>query len=102
MKLKISKPNGHIGSYEIERLYDWLLTDEKERKEAVLNWTSGLARFIGYIIEKYYEQTKNPKGYPKYKDTFSTEPFMCSDCLQQREKWLKTAEDLKRKTKRRS
>lgn len=36
--------NGHISSYEIETLFDWLLTEEKERKEAVFTWTSGLAR----------------------------------------------------------
>jgi len=45
-----------------------------------LNWTSGLARYFGYIIENFYSQ-KNVEGlkkYPKYEDTFSTEPFMQS------------------------
>ena len=35
--MKFRKPNGHIGSYEIEKLFDWLLTDEKERKVAEQN-----------------------------------------------------------------
>lgn len=89
MDTKIKKPNGHISSYEIERLYDWLLTNEGKRKPAVLNWTSGLARYIGYIIEKYYKQVENPKGYPKYKETFSTSPFMCLNCLKERKEWQK-------------
>lgn len=74
--------NGHIGSYEIERLFDWLLTKESKRKPAVLNWTSGLARQIGYITEKYYRQIKRP-DYPKYNEIFSTKPFMCSNCLKE-------------------
>jgi len=75
--------NGHIGSYEVERLFDWLLTEETKRKPAVLNWTSGLARQTGYIIEKYYRQTKKP-DYPKYDEIFSTKPFMCLNCLKER------------------
>jgi len=71
--------NGHISSYEIERLFDWLLTPEDIRKQAVLNWTSGLARQLGYIIEKYYTQKKKP-DYPKYDEVFSTKPFMCEHC----------------------
>jgi len=81
--MKFQKPNGHIGSYEIERLYDWLLTSEKERKESVLNWTSGLARNIGLIIEQYYKQIKNPNDHPKYKKNYSTHPFMCLNCLKE-------------------
>lgn len=83
-KIAYRKPNGHIGSYEIEQLYDWLLTPENKRKEAVLNWTSGLARFLGYIIERFYDQKnlKDLKKYPKYKNTFSTKPFMCSKCFE--------------------
>jgi len=80
MAVKINKSNGHISSYEIELLYDWLLTDEKERKEAVFQWTSGLARQIGHIIEANYKQIKRP-DYPKYKQSFSTRPFMCLRCL---------------------
>jgi len=64
----------------METLFDWLLEDKKSRKEAVFTWTSGLARQIGYIIERYYKQTKRP-DYPKYSETFSTKPFMCSSCL---------------------
>lgn len=73
--------NGHISSYEIETLFDWLLTDEKERKQAVFTWTSGLARQIGYVIEKHYKQINKP-DYPKYRKIFSTRPFMCSGCLE--------------------
>jgi len=83
MNLKIKKPNGHIGSYEIEKFYDWLLTDKKERKSAVFNWTSGLVRHLGYIIERYYKQVEKPKDYPKYKETFNSSPFMCSNCLKE-------------------
>lgn len=83
MNLKIKKPNGHIDSYEIERFYDWLLEDEKEKKPAVLNWTSGLARCLGYIIERYYRQIEKPKDSLKYKETFSSNPFMCSNCLKE-------------------
>lgn len=79
MKKQAKLMNGHISSYEIETLFDWLLTKEKERKPAVFNWTSGLARQIGYVIEKYYKQTCKP-DYPKYKEIFSTKPFMCTDC----------------------
>ena len=86
-KLNFRKPNGHISSYEIMTLYDWLLTDKKERKEAVFAWTSGLARYIGYIIEKYYKQVKNPRDYPKYKETFSTDPFMCLNCLKEQKEF---------------
>lgn len=75
--------NGHISSYEIRQLFDWLLTEENKRKAAVFTWTSGLARQIGYIIEKYYKQTKKP-GYPKYNEVFSTKPFMCLNCLKER------------------
>lgn len=84
-KIKYRKPNGHISSYEIEKFYDWLLTPENERKEAVLNWTSGLVRFLGYIIERFYNQKnlEDFKKYPKYKDTFSTKPFMCSRCFEE-------------------
>lgn len=74
--------NGHIGSYEIVELFDWLLTPEKDRKAAVFTWTSGLARQIGYIIENYYKQKTKP-DYPKYKDIFLTDPFMCLDCLKE-------------------
>jgi len=86
MNPKIKRLNGHISSYEIERFYDWLLTDKKERKPAVLNWTSGLVRCLGYIIERYYKQTEKPKNYPKYKDTFGSSPFMCSNCLKEQKK----------------
>lgn len=75
--------NGHISSYEIQQLFDWLLTEEDKRKAAVFTWTSGLARQIGYIIEKYYKQTKKP-GYPKYDEIFTTKPFMCFNCLKKR------------------
>lgn len=78
------KMNGHIGSYELETLFNWLLEDEKERKEAVLSWTSGLARQFGYIIERYYQQVKKP-DYPKYKEIFSTKPFICLNCLKEYE-----------------
>lgn len=86
--------NGHISSYEIQKLYDWLLTDEKDRKEAVFEWTSGLARHIGYIIENYYKQVKKPTDWPKYKKTYSTPPFMCWNCakeLYELKKAIKTA-----------
>lgn len=75
--------NGHISSYEIRQLFDWLLTEEGKRKAAVFTWTSGLARQIGYIIEKYYKQTEKP-GYPKYNEVFSTKPFICLSCLKDR------------------
>ncbi|MBM4402250.1 MAG: hypothetical protein FJ044_03335 [Candidatus Cloacimonetes bacterium] len=78
--MKNRKPNGHISSREIEQLFDWLLTEEEKRKPAVLTWTSGLTRQIGYIIERYYKQRRKP-DYPKYKEIFSTKPFMCSNCL---------------------
>jgi len=81
MKRQTKLINGHISSYEIEKFFDWLITNEKERKPAVLNWTSGLARQIGYLIEKYYKQIKKP-DYPKYKEIFSTRPFMCRKCLE--------------------
>ena len=97
--MKYRKPNGYIGSYEMERLYDWLLTSEKERKQAVFYWTSGLVRHIGYIIEKYYKQIKDPKDYPKYKEVYSTGPFMCLNCLKEQKKILK---NFKRIPKRRN
>ena len=75
MKKNVKVLNGHVSCYEIETLFDWLLTVENERKPAVLNWTSGLVRQIGYVIERYYKQIKKP-DYPKYKDIFSTKPFM--------------------------
>lgn len=75
--------NGHISSYEIRQLFDWLLTEEGKRKAAVFTWTSGLARQIGYIVENYYRQTKRP-DYPKYNEIFSTKPFMCFNCLKDR------------------
>lgn len=93
--MKYRKPNGHIGSYEIEQLYDWLLTNEKERKEAVFNWTSGLARHIGYIIERYYKQIKEPKDHPKYKEVYSTKPFMCLSCLKEQEELYKNIRNMK-------
>lgn len=84
--------NGHIGSYELLELFDWLLTDETERKSAVFNWTSGLARQFGYVIENYYKQVKKP-DYPKYEEIFSTDPFMCLDCLKEqlerKKRWRK-------------
>lgn len=88
IKSNYRKMNGHIGSYELLQLFDWLLTPEKERKEAVLNWTSGLARQFGYVIEKYYKQSSKPT-YPKYKEIFSTDPFMCIECLKEQLKWKK-------------
>ena len=75
--------NGHISFYEIQKLFDWLLTEESKRKPAVFNWASGLARQIGYIIEKYYRQTRKT-DYLKYDKIFSMKPFMCSDCLKER------------------
>jgi len=81
MKRQTKLINGHISNYEIERLFDWLITDEKKRKPAVLNWTSGLARQIGYLIEKYYKQIRKP-DCPKYEEIFSTKPFMCRKCLE--------------------
>lgn len=81
MKNNARSMNGHISSYEIKRLFDWLLEDEKTRKEAVFEWTSGLARQIGYIVERYYRQTKKP-DYPTYDEIFSTDPFMCLHCLE--------------------
>lgn len=80
MKSNVRSMNGHITSYEIKRLFDWLLENEKTRKKAVFEWTSGLARQIGYIVERYYRQTKKP-DYPKYDEIFSTSPFMCGHCL---------------------
>lgn len=79
MKKKLKIMNGHISSYEIEVLFDWLLEDKKMRKEAVFTWTSGLARQIGYVVERYYKQMKKP-DYPKYSEIFSTPPFMCENC----------------------
>lgn len=99
MKIKVRKPNGHIGSHEIEQLHDWLLTDEKERKEAVFNWTSGLARHIGYIIEKYYRQCKSPSDYPKYREVYSTRPFMCFSCLEEQREWQKSLKRIKKEVK---
>ena len=72
--------NGHITSYELKTLFNWLLEDEKERKEAVLSFTSGLARQMAMIVERYYKQTQTP-DYPKYDKVFSTDPFMCSRCM---------------------
>jgi len=61
--------NGHISSCELEGFFDWLPTPEDTRKPAVLNWTSGLARQLGYIVEKYYKQKKKP-DYPHYDEVF--------------------------------
>lgn len=84
MKQQAKFMNGHISSYEVETLFDWLLTEEKERKPAVFAWTSGLARQIGYIVERYYKQA-GKSDYPKYKNIFSTKPFMCSNCLKEKQ-----------------
>lgn len=90
--------NGHIGSYETEKLFDWLLEDEKKRKPANLNWTSGLVRQIGYIIELYYKQVKKP-DYPQYKKIFSTPPFMCLNCLEEQKRFKKVMKKNSNKNK---
>lgn len=40
----------------------------------------------GYIssYEMMIQQVKNPREYPEYKETFSTNPFMCLDYIKER------------------
>ncbi len=70
----------HVGSYELKTLHDWLLTPEKDRKEAVFNWTSGYIRHLATIIERYYKQKEDVTNHPKYEDVYRDYPFMCHCC----------------------
>jgi len=62
-------------------LWEYLLAPENERKPAVLNWTSGLARQLACIVEKHYKQMKKSK-FIEYDKIFTTKPFMETPELQ--------------------
>lgn len=66
---------GHVGSYELYDLWEWLQTPEKKRKPAVTNWTSGFVRQLASLIEQYYKQKETPKKV-KYTDIFLQKPYM--------------------------
>lgn len=74
--------NGHITSFELKILWKWINAPKKRRKEAVLSFTSGLARQIAYLIEKNYIQKKDFDKIKKYRyeDVFTSKPFMCENC----------------------